>query len=38
MVAILQQKADICGAKITAFDLTDLQYAPEIAQGNIKNV
>jgi len=33
MIAILQRKANICGAKIMSFDLTDLQYAPEIAQG-----
>ena len=33
MVEILQQKSDICGAKIMGFELTDLQYAPEIAQG-----
>jgi len=33
MITILQKKAVICGAKIHSFDLTDLQYAPEIAQG-----
>jgi len=33
MVALLQTKADICGTKIISFELCDLQYAPEIAQG-----
>jgi len=33
MMAILQQKANIAGVSILGFDLTDLQYAPEIAQG-----
>jgi len=33
MIAILQRKANLAGARIMSFDLTDLQYAPEIAQG-----
>jgi len=33
MIAILQRKANMCGARVMSFDLTDLQYAPEIAQG-----
>ena len=33
MVAALQKKADICGAKVLSYELADLQYAPEIAQG-----
>jgi len=33
MVSLLQVKADICGSKIISFELCDLQYAPEIAQG-----
>jgi len=33
MIAILQRKANMCGARIMSYDLTDLQYAPEIASG-----
>jgi len=33
MVSLLQKKADICGANIISYELCDLQYAPEIAQG-----
>jgi len=33
MINALQPKADIAGVKILGFELTDLQYAPEIAQG-----
>jgi len=33
MIAILQRRANVCGGRIHSFDLTDLQYAPEIAQG-----
>jgi len=31
MVSLLQQKADVCGARIISYELADLQYAPEIA-------
>jgi len=33
MINVLQRKADLCGAKILSYELADLQYAPEIAQG-----
>jgi len=33
MIAALQRKAEICGVKVTSYELADLQYAPEIAQG-----
>jgi len=33
MIAIVQRVADRAGVKIISYDLTDLQYAPEIAQG-----
>jgi len=33
MVRLLQEKANIAGAKIVSFELADLQYAPEIASG-----
>lgn len=33
MVMALQQKAFICGVKVLSYELADLQYAPEIAQG-----
>jgi len=33
MVAALQEKAEIGGAKVMSYELADLQYAPEIAQG-----
>lgn len=33
MVAFLQSKSDIAGAKIISYELADLQYAPEIAPG-----
>jgi len=33
MIAALQKKAEICGVKVTSYELADLQYAPEIAQG-----
>jgi len=33
MVTFLQEKAKICGAKVLSYELADLQYAPEIAQG-----
>jgi len=33
MVELLQEKANICGAKVLSYELADLQYAPEIAQG-----
>jgi len=33
MAAALQKKAAICGAKVLSYELADLQYAPEIAQG-----
>ena len=32
MVSLLQQKAQIAGASIISFDLSDLSYAPEVAQ------
>jgi len=33
MVDALQQKAATCGIKVLSYELADLQYAPEIAQG-----
>lgn len=33
MVQLLQQKADLAGARIISYELADLQYAPEIAAG-----
>jgi len=33
MIDVLQKKGDLCGAKILSYELADLQYAPEIAQG-----
>jgi len=33
MVMALQQKAEICGVRVLSYELADLQYAPEIAQG-----
>jgi len=33
MVALLQERANACGATIIGYELTDLQYAPEIAAG-----
>jgi len=33
MVAFLQSRADVAGAKIVSYELADLQYAPEIASG-----
>jgi hypothetical protein len=33
MVQLLQQKADLAGARIVSYELADLQYAPEIAAG-----
>jgi len=33
MIILLQKKADIAGVKIHSYELCDLQYAPEIAQG-----
>lgn len=33
MVNLLQKKADICGVHVLSYELADLQYAPEIAQG-----
>jgi len=33
MVAALQEKAQVCGVKVLSYELADLQYAPEIAQG-----
>jgi len=33
MADLLQEKANICGAEILSYELCDLQYAPEIAQG-----
>jgi len=33
MVAALQTKADKCGVKVLSYELADLQYSPEIAQG-----
>lgn len=36
MITALQKKANICGVKVLTYELADLQYAPEIAQGNHK--
>lgn len=33
MVSFLQEKASLAGIEIISFDLSDLSYAPEIAQG-----
>jgi len=33
MVAALQLKAKLCGVRVLSYELADLQYAPEIAQG-----
>jgi len=33
MAALLQEKANVCGTQILSYELCDLQYAPEIAQG-----
>jgi len=33
MVSLLQERANACGATIIGYELTDLQYAPEIAAG-----
>jgi len=33
MVSFLQLKGNICGSRIISYELCDLQYAPEIAQG-----
>jgi len=33
MISALQIKAEICGTKVLSYELADLQYAPEIAQG-----
>lgn len=33
MVRLLQEKADVAGARIISYELADLQYAPEIAPG-----
>lgn len=33
MVALLQTKVDPCGTQVLAFELSDLSYAPEIAQS-----
>jgi hypothetical protein len=33
MAALLQEKISVCGAIIISYELCDLQYAPEIAQG-----
>jgi len=33
MVSALQNKATICGVRVLTYELADLQYAPEIAQG-----
>jgi len=33
MIAELQKKAQICGVSVLSYELADLQYAPEIAQG-----
>ncbi|KAL6059954.1 SPFH domain-containing protein [Balamuthia mandrillaris] len=33
LVQLLQRKGDVCGARIISYELADLQYAPEIAQG-----
>jgi len=33
MTDFLQEKANICGVKVLSYELADLQYAPEIAQG-----
>ncbi len=33
MVAVLQQKVEITGVRVLSFELSDLSYAPEIAQS-----
>ncbi|MDB5384572.1 MAG: hypothetical protein JWM11_218 [Planctomycetaceae bacterium] len=33
MVTLLQSKVDACGTEVLAFELSDLSYAPEIAQS-----
>jgi len=33
MVSLLQEKSNVCGATVISYELTDLQYAPEIAAG-----
>ncbi|HEX2751220.1 MAG TPA: SPFH domain-containing protein [Verrucomicrobiales bacterium] len=33
MVGVLQQKVDIAGVRVLSFELSDLSYAPEIAQS-----
>jgi len=36
MVELLQAKVNIAGAKIISFDLNEIAYAPEIAQGMLR--
>ncbi len=33
MVTFLQEKANVAGLQVMSFDMTDLSYAPEVAQG-----
>jgi regulator of protease activity HflC (stomatin/prohibitin superfamily) len=36
MVALLQTKVDAAGTEVLAFELSDLSYAPEIAQAMLR--